>query len=334
MRVAAIDCGTNSLRLLVAETTDPGLGGHHPVGPGSGVGVGLVDVVRRTEVVRLGAGVDATGAISPEAISRALALTGEYARICAELGVERVRFVATSASRDARNGNDFVAGVRAACAPYEPWGPDLTPEVLGGELEAALSYRGATAAVAGAGHPGDYLVVDLGGGSTEFARGAMGLDRAASLDVGSVRLTERHLRTDPPTPAEADAVRAELATALDEAEERVGFAQVGTLVGLAGSVTTITAHALALPTYEHSRVHLATLGVAQILAACADLAAMPRAARAALAYLHPGRVDVIVAGALAWAAIVERVRDRAGVQEVVASVHDILDGIVLELASE
>ncbi len=317
MRVAAIDCGTNSLRLLVAETDNGG----------------LRDVVRRTEVVRLGEGVDATGAIGPAAMTRALDLTREYAGICAELGVARARFVATSASRDARNAAHFVAGVRAAFAPHD-WGRDLAPEVIGGRQEAALSYRGATAAVAGAGHPGDYLVVDHGGGSTEFARGAMGLDRAVSLDLGCVRLTERHRPADPPTAADVAALRAEADAAVDAAERAIGLGEVATLVGLAGTVTTVTAHALRLTAYEHHRVHLAALTVPETLAACAELVAMSREQRAALPSMHPGRVDVIGAGALVWAAIIERVHEQSGGAAVVTSVHDILDGIALGLASD
>lgn len=320
MRVAAIDCGTNSLRLLVAEAG------------GQGPGEGPTDVLRRTEVVRLGEGVDASGAISAEAMGRALAVTADYALACEELGVERMRFVATSASRDARNAADFVAGVRGCLAGY-PWGRHVEPEVIGGDAEAALSFAGATAAVAAAGHPGDYLVVDLGGGSTEFARGAADLQRAASLDIGCVRLTERFLRADPPAPGQVAALRAEIAAALEEVEARVGWGSLGTLVGLAGTVTTITAHALGLPTYADARVHLATLTCEDTLAACEDLVAMPRAARAALPVMHPGRVDVIVAGALVWGAVVARARAAAGIERVVTSVHDILDGIAAELAA-
>lgn len=327
-RVAAIDCGTNSLRLLIAEAPVGGTrrdgarrdGARREGGP-------LRDVVRRSEIVRLGQGVDVTGRIAPEALERALAVSAEYARVCRESDVEAIRYVATSASRDARNAGEFVDGVRAC---FEGWG--VAPEVISGREEAALSFRGATAAVAAAGFGGEYLVVDLGGGSTEFVRGARTMRQAISVDVGCVRMTERHLRADPPTPAEAMALRAATHVALDRVEAAVGLSGVRTLVGLAGTVTTLTAHALALDSYADARVHLAQLTCAQTLDACASLAAMSRHELASLPYVHPGRVDVMAAGALIWATIVERVRLAAGEVPVVTSVHDLLDGIAQGLA--
>ncbi len=313
-RVAAIDCGTNSIRLLVAD-----------VDTSAGT---LVDLVRTMEVVRLGQGVDRTGRIAPEALARTLDATRRYADRCAELGVERIRFVATSASRDAENRADFVEGVRALLG--------VEPEVVGGTEEAALSFRGATGVVA-ARHPGPFLVVDLGGGSTEVVLGTTSPDAAFSMDVGCVRMTERHLRSDPPTPDERAAAHADVRAALDQAGAAVPFGDAVTLVGLAGSVTTVTAHALGLEKYDPARIDGAVLGVDETLAACDDLLARSRAERAALGFMHPGRVDVIGAGALVWHDVVERVRDEvraAGgeLSHVVTSEHDILDGIAWSAA--
>jgi len=312
-RVGAVDCGTNSIRLLVAD-----------VEPRA---AGLTDVLRRMEIVRLGHGVDRTGAIEPAAMERTLTRCREYAGQCRELGAERVRFVATSASRDASNAADFVAGVREAFAEY-----DVAPEVVTGEEEASLSFRGATGDLRAHGIPGPYLVVDLGGGSTEFVRGTLDVDQARSVDIGCVRMTERHLRSDPPTPAEVAAATADIDAAIDEAATTVDLRGVSALVGLAGSVTTITAQALRLPAYDPERIHLAALPVEQVVAACTELLTMRRADRAALGFMHPGRVDVIGAGALVWRRIVERVHRETGIGQVLTSEHDILDGIALSLA--
>ncbi|MBB2985681.1 Ppx/GppA phosphatase family protein [Terracoccus luteus] len=313
VRVGAVDCGTNSIRLLVADI-DRGTRA-------------VTDVLRRMEIVRLGHGVDRTGVIAPESMQRTLRVAAEYAASCRELGAERVRFVATSASRDARNAGEFVEGVRRAFA--EHWGADVTPEVVSGDEEASLSFTGATGDLVSGGVPGPYLVVDLGGGSTEFVRGTDAVEAARSVDVGCVRMTERHLVSDPPTPDEIAAATRDVDAAIDAAAAEVGFDGIRALVGLAGSVTTITAHRLRLPTYEPERIHLARGGVDETLAACADLLAMTRERRAALPYMHPGRVDVIGAGALVWSRIVTRLRDRAGIGEVITSEHDILDGIAL-----
>lgn len=310
-RVAAFDCGTNSLRLLIADVTSDG----------------LHEISRQMEIVRLGQGVDATGVISAEAMARALAVTADYARECTAAGVEAVRFVATSASRDARNAEEFVAGVTRVLG--------VAPEVVSGAEEAELSFRGATA---GIGRRGELCVVDLGGGSTEIVTGTLtaggelvGELRAHSMDVGCVRLTERHLGSDPATPAEVAASLADVDAHLDAAERDVPLDSVGTLVGLAGSVTTITAHALRLPAYDSERIHGTVLGVPETLAACAELLAMTRVERAALGFMHEGRVDVIGAGALVWGRVVERVVARCGLDSVVTSEHDILDGIALRL---
>ncbi|MDM8083212.1 Ppx/GppA phosphatase family protein [Cellulomonas cellasea] len=313
-RVAAIDCGTNSIRLLVAD-----------VDPVAGT---LVDLDRRMEVVRLGQGVDRTGRIAPEALERTLDAAARYSKVCGDLGVERIRFVATSASRDAENRADFVDGVRAALG--------VEPEVIGGQEEATLSFRGATGVLA-ARRPGPFLVVDLGGGSTEVVIGTTAPDAAFSMDVGCVRLTERHLLTDPPTASQMAAAHADVAAALDEAALTVPFGDTVTLVGLAGSVTTVTAHALGLAAYDPQRIDGAALPVDTVLAACDDLLARDRESRAALGFMHPGRVDVIAAGALVWHDVVARVRDAVRAQgrelaEVVTSEHDILDGIAWSIA--
>ena len=313
-RVAAVDCGTNSIRLLVAD-----------VDPGSSA---LADVARRMEVVRLGLGVDRTGRIDPVAMQRTLATAREYAGQCRELGAQKVRFVATSASRDASNAEEFVSGVRDAFSHY-----GIAPEVISGDEEAALSFRGATGDLRAHGIPGPYLVVDLGGGSTEFVRGEAVVEAARSVDIGCVRMTERHLRSDPPTANEIAAAVRDIDHAIDQAEERVHFTGTESLVGLAGSVTTITAHALRLTQYDAARIHLTELTPDVVMAACQDLLGMTREQRAELGFMHPGRVDVIGAGALVWHEVVRRLA-ALGVKRVVTSEHDILDGIALSVAQQ
>jgi exopolyphosphatase/guanosine-5'-triphosphate,3'-diphosphate pyrophosphatase len=312
-RVAAIDCGTNSIRLLVADVDAAG---------------NLTELDRRMEVVRLGQGVDRTGELAPEALERTLAATRQYAAAIEAAGAQRVRFVATSATRDARNRDEFFDGVRAAL------GVDV--EVITGAEEAQLSFRGATGAVAEA-HAGPFLVVDLGGGSTELVLGTGSVDASVSMDVGSVRMTERHLHSDPPSAAEIAAARADVRTHLDDAARAVPLAKTATLVGLAGSITTVTAHALGLSEYRRERVNQAELPVQAVLDSCAALVEAPRAERAAMGFLHPGRVDVIAAGALVWSEVITRVvADVAAaggsLTSVVTSEHDILDGIALSMA--
>ena len=311
-RVGAIDCGTNSIRLLIAD-----------VDPGSGR---LTDLVRRMEIVRLGHGVDKTGVIAPEAMSRTVAQSREYASQCSDLGVERVRFVATSASRDARNAQEFVVGVREAFSAF-----GVTPEVVTGREEASLSFQGATGDLRANRIPGPYLMVDLGGGSTEFVRGTDHVQQARSVDVGCVRMTERHLRSDPPTSRQIAEAVVDIEAAIDQAAQVVGFQGISTLVGLAGSITTITAHALGLTKYEPDKIHLCQLPATQIIGACSSLLSMTRAQRAALPFMHPGRVDVIGAGALVWSTIVQRLQRDTGITTVVTSEHDILDGIALSI---
>jgi exopolyphosphatase/guanosine-5'-triphosphate,3'-diphosphate pyrophosphatase len=300
MRVAAIDCGTNSIRLLVADLPVDG-------GP-------LTDVTRRMEIVRLGQGVDRTGVLAPEAIERTRAALAGYADQIAGLGAERVRMVATSASRDARNADEFRAMVLATLG--------RPPEVVSGDEEARLSFTGAVRGLP----PDRYLVVDIGGGSTEFVVGSAGVEAARSVDVGCVRITERHLAGDPPSAAEVAAATADIEAAVG------GAAFLGRpvlpVVGLAGSVTTVAAIALDLPGYQPERIHHARISRDQVAEVTARLLGMTRAQRLALPVMHPGRADVIGAGAL----ILRIVLDRAGADSVIASEHDILDGIAWSLA--
>ncbi|MFB6631368.1 exopolyphosphatase [Streptomyces sp. NPDC090082] len=302
-RVAGIDCGTNSIRLLVADL-------HPETGE-------LVELDRRMTIVRLGQGVDQTGRLAPEALERTFAACRAYARVIEELGAERLRFVATSASRDAENRQDFVDGV------VEILG--VEPEVITGDQEAAFSFTGATGEL----HGDDRrLVVDIGGGSTEFVVGNRHVEAARSVDIGCVRLTERHVRHDPPTAEEVAAIRADVRAALDLAAATVPIDTADTLVGLAGSVTTVAAIALGLPEYDSEKVHHSRISAAQVAEVTERLLASTHDERAAIPVIHPGRVDVIIAGALVLREIVERV----GAREVVVSEHDILDGIALSVA--
>jgi exopolyphosphatase/guanosine-5'-triphosphate,3'-diphosphate pyrophosphatase len=311
VRAAAIDCGTNSIRLLIAD-----------VDPAGGT---LRDVRREMEIVRLGQGVDRRGWFTVEALKRTLAATARYGELCREAGVERLRFVATSATRDAANRNVFLDGVRAELG--------VEAEVVDGLEEAHLSFAGARSGLP-AGLPGPYLCVDLGGGSTELVLGHNKAESAFSMDVGCVRLTERHLRSDPPTQGEVQAAAADIDAVLEAAGRVVPLGRTGTLVGLAGSITTVTACALGLERYDAARIDGARIGVDQMLAACRELWEASRAVRARLGFMHPGRVDVIGAGALVWSRVLTRVRAEVAagggaLREVVTSEHDILDGIVL-----
>lgn len=313
-RVAAIDCGTNSIRLLIADVDTSG----H-----------VRDVVRRMEVVRLGQGVDRTGRLDPVALARTLDMAREYAALGREHGVERTRFVATSATRDAENRQDFVDGVQAALG--------VAPEIVSGAEEAALSFTGAASAVDRDRHAGPFLVVDIGGGSSEIVLGDDAPTAAFSMDIGCVRLTERHLHDDPPTPDQEAAARAGVRAMLDRAAAVVPLHRARTLVGLAGSVTTVTAHALGLERYDPTAIDGSALPVETVLASCDALLHAPHAERAAMGFMHPGRVDVIGAGALVWSEVITRVRaeaEAAGgtLETVVTSEHDILDGIALSLA--
>jgi len=301
-RVAAIDCGTNAIRLLVADVVD-----------GS-----LTDLDRRMETVRLGEGVDATGRLADAALARTFAACERYAAIVRDLGAERIRFVATSASRDAENRDVFVAGVLERIG--------VEPEVISGDEEAALSFAGATRGLVGGEPP--YLVVDIGGGSTEFVLGTSEPVAARSVDVGCVRMTERHVRHDPPSREEVDAIVADVDAAISRAAEAVPLAKARTLVGLAGSVTTAAALALALPEYDSAVIHGSRIPASEIARVSDELLGLDHDARAALGPMHPGRVDVINAGVL----VLRRILDRTGLPDVLVSEHDILDGIAWALA--
>lgn len=315
MRVAAIDCGTNSIRLLIADIRSR---------PGGGTR--LHDVVRLMRVVRLGQGVDATGVLDDQALKRTFDAVDEYAALISENSVEQVRFVATSATRDARNRQDFVTGI------IERLG--VKPEVISGGEEAALSFAGA-ASVLGREHPAPILVVDLGGGSTEFVLGdRSGVSSSCSADIGCVRLTERHLHDNPPTEQQLSAATADVDAAIDHVLGTVPLGEAACLVGVAGSITTVTAHALRLDSYQPEAIHGAELSLDDAAGAATELLGMSTSERAALPFMHPGRVDVIGAGALIWWRILERVGELSAgrVRTAITSEHDILDGIALGIA--
>jgi len=300
-RVAAVDCGTNSIRLLVTDL----------------VGGEQRDLHREMRVVRLGEGVDRTGSLAPQAIERTRAALTDYAAICRDLVVERTRMVATSASRDADNFQGFRSMVVAVLA--------ADPEVISGAEEAELSFAGATRGLDPA--DGPFLVMDIGGGSTELVLGTTGVTASRSVDVGCVRLTERHLRGDPPTESEVAAATADIDVAVELAGATVPTEQARTAVGLAGSVTTVAALAFGLSSYDRTRIHLSRLARADVEKVTAQLLQMTRAERAALPVMHPGRVDVIGAGALILRTLVERL----DLSEVLVSEADILDGIAWSL---
>ncbi|MEU9208934.1 Ppx/GppA phosphatase family protein [Streptomyces sp. NPDC048415] len=311
-RVAAIDCGTNSIRLLVADA-DPATGE-------------LVELDRRMTIVRLGQGVDRTGRLAPDALERTFAACREYAAVIKEHGAQKLRFVATSASRDAENREDFVRGVQDILG--------VEPEVITGDQEAEFSFIGATKELTGRDDLAKpYLVVDIGGGSTELVVGEEHVRAARSVDIGCVRMTERHLVqegvvSDPPTPGQIDAIRADIEAALDLAEQTVPLREARTLVGLAGSVTTVSAIAQNLPEYDSAAIHHSRVSYDKVREITEWLLASTHAERAAIPSMHPGRVDVIAAGALVLLSIMERI----GADEVVVSEHDILDGIAWSVA--
>lgn len=330
-RVAAIDCGTNTIRLLIAEADRDDSGRPR-----------LEVLRRRNEIVRLGQGVDRTGLLDPEALERTLAAVASYAADCTELGVapggDVRRFVATSATRDARNREDFVAGVRRLLG--------IEPEVVSGQEEARLSFTGSLlGAGADEGTPGageralaPRLVVDLGGGSTELVLGVDEPSAAISLDTGSVRITERFLAGGV-TPEVEAAARAEVRGLLDEAERVVDLSAPGRLVGLAGTITTVTAHALDLQAFDPQALNGAELSPQAVLASCEAIIHSTPEQRASWGYLAPGRRDVIAAGALVWSEVVTRVVERTAaagrpLKRVTTSLYDILDGIALSLVPE
>jgi exopolyphosphatase/guanosine-5'-triphosphate,3'-diphosphate pyrophosphatase len=309
--VAAIDCGTNSIRLLIADRVD-----HR-----------LRDVHREMRIVRLGEGVDATGRFAAEALARTEAALVDYAVLLREHGVRKLRMVATSATRDAENRDEFFAMTAGVLGEVVP---GAIAEVITGSQEAELSFNGAIGELDTAAAP--FVVVDLGGGSTEVVLGdARGVQASYSADIGCVRMTERCLHSDPPTAAEVAEARDVVRDRLSEALRVVPVEQAKTWVGVAGTFTTIAALARGMDTYDPEAIHLSRIGFDAMLAVCDQLIGMTRAQRAALGPMHAGRVDVIGGGAIVVQELAAAMSERAGIDELVVSEHDILDGIALSI---
>ncbi|HEY5856984.1 MAG TPA: Ppx/GppA phosphatase family protein [Aldersonia sp.] len=311
-RVAGVDCGTNSIRLLIADVDSDGR---------------LHDVAREMRIVRLGQGVDATGALVPEAIERTRVALEEYVGMMRETGVEAVRMVATSATRDAANREDFFAMTRAELGVVAE---GAEAEVISGDEEARLSFAGAVGELdPGA---GPFVVVDLGGGSTEVVLGdSGGVIAAYSANIGCVRITERCLPSDPPEADEVSAAREFASERLAEAFAAVPVERARTWVGVAGTMTTIAAVGKGLPSYDPEQVHLSRLSLDGVYSVCGRLIAMNHEQRAALGPMHPGRVDVIGGGAVICTVLAEELSRRAGISELIVSEHDILDGIAMSV---
>ncbi|MFD4368315.1 exopolyphosphatase [Rhodococcus sp. NPDC058521] len=311
-RVAAVDCGTNSIRLLIADVDEQR---------------NLTDVRREMRVVRLGQGVDATGAFAPEAIERTRVALSEYADMIRDSGATAIRMVATSATRDAANREDFFAMTREVLGAVVS---GAEAEVITGDEEAHLSFAGAVGELSAA--EGPYIVVDLGGGSTEVVLGdANGVEGARSADIGCVRLTERCLHDDPPTAEQVEAARAFASAQLATTFAKVDIDKARTWVGVAGTMTTLAAIAKNLPEYDADQVHLSRIPLEGVHEVCSRLLAMTHEDRAALGPMHPGRVDVIGGGAIVTEVLAETFAARAGITELVVSEHDILDGIALSI---
>jgi exopolyphosphatase/guanosine-5'-triphosphate,3'-diphosphate pyrophosphatase len=305
-RVAAFDCGTNSLRLLVADL-DLAAGTSR-------------DVVREMRIVRLGQGVDRTGRIAAASLQRVFTAVEEYMEKVRDLDVDHLRFCATSAARDAENAEDFLAGIRDRVG--------VQPEVLVGDEEARTSFAGAVRDLPPLPEP--LMVVDIGGGSTELILGTCdgGVEAAHSLDIGSVRLNERHLHTDPPTKDEIRAAIEDIDATLDTSE--VDLARAEAVIGVAGTVTTIAAGVLGLTSYQPDLIHRSVLRPDAVQGQVVQLLSMMVEQRKALPYMHPGRADVIGAGGL----ILDRVLRRTTVGSMLVSEHDILDGIAWSMVGE
>ena len=320
-RVAAIDCGTNSIRLLIADRDrSPG-------------GVPLVDLHREMRIVRLGEGVDATGEFSAAALERTRTALADYATLIAGYQARKVRMVATSATRDAANRDDFFAMTATILGSVVP---GAVAEVISGTEEAELSFNGAVGELNSDAAP--FVVVDLGGGSTEVVLGngsdsalGSGVQASYSADIGCVRMTERCLHSDPPTADEVAQARAVVREKLAEALSVVPVEQAKTWVGLAGTFTTIAALAHGLTTYDSEVIHLSRVRFTDLLRVCEELIGMTRAQRAALGPMHEGRVDVIGGGAIVVEELAAVLRARAGIDELIVSEHDILDGIALSI---
>lgn len=314
LRVAAIDCGTNSIRLLVADVAR------------SGNRTRLVDVHREMRVVRLGEGVDATGRLSTHALDRTWRALADYTATLRGLGAVDVRMVATSATRDAENRQQFVDLVRGTLGQE--------PEVITGQEEAELSFTGAVGELDP--ETGPFLVVDIGGGSTEFVTGTMVdgrtvLTGAVSMDIGCVRITERILTGDPPDAAQRDRATRWARAMVSEALSHLPVGEVRRLVPVSGTATTVAAAALGLFRYDPDRIHLSRIPAPSVHAVATMMFSATRAHRAMLGYMHPGRVDVIGGGALILSTVVSLVAERAPIDAVTVSEHDILDGIALSM---
>lgn len=302
MRVAAIDCGTNSIRLLIADIE----------------GDNFREVIRTMEIVRLGQGVDETGQFHPDAIARTLAAVDKFAAEIAKRGVQKIRFCATSATRDATNRHLFVDGVRERLG--------IEPEVISGEEEASLSFTGAIQDFSPS--DGPFLVVDIGGGSTEFVFGTTHVEFAKSVNIGCVRMTERHFTNDPIQTNDIEKARSDIQAAIAIAAALVPITQAKTLIAVAGTATTVAAAALNLPEYDRYAIHLARITAAQAHEASEMFLTQNREQRLSLGYMHPGRVDVIPAGSL----VLSEIMKATGASEFVASESDILDGIARSIA--
>jgi exopolyphosphatase/guanosine-5'-triphosphate,3'-diphosphate pyrophosphatase len=300
-RVAAIDCGTNSIRLLIADISN---------------GI-FKEVVRSMEVVRLGQGVDKNKSFHPDAIKRTLDAVEMFSEVIASKGVERIRFCATSATRDATNRSLFTDGVRGILG--------VEVEVIPGEEEAMLSFNGATKEFTQSDAP--YLVVDIGGGSTEFVFGSNKVENAKSVDIGCVRISERHFTSEPTTMDQVASATIDIDTAIAQAASVVPISNAKTLVAVAGTATTVAAAALELKDYDRHLIHLARISADKVHKVSAMFQSMNKDEIANLGYMHPGRVDVITAGSL----VLSRVMAATGASEFVASESDILDGMAWSL---
>lgn len=301
-RVAAIDCGTNSIRLLIADIT----------------GGNFKEVLRTMEIVRLGQGVDQNKSFHPDAIARTLSAVEKFAQLIASKGVEKIRFCATSATRDASNRDLFTNGVKKILG--------VEVEVIPGEQEATLSFIGATKELSQS--DGPFLVVDIGGGSTEFVFGSEKVEFAKSVNIGCVRMSERHLNLQPPTMAQIAEAITDIDLAITQAAKVVPISQAKSLVAVAGTATTVAAAALKLAEYDRYLIHLSRISAPSVHQVAAMFQSMNKDQIAALGYMHPGRVDVITAGAL----VLSRIMAATGASEFIASESDILDGIAWSLS--
>jgi len=301
MRVAAIDCGTNSIRLLIADID----------------GGNFREIHREMEIVRLGQGVDKTGQFHPDAIVRTLSAVDKFAIEIAKRGVEKIRFCATSATRDATNRDLFIDGVKARLG--------IAPEVIPGEVEAALSFQGATRDFPAT--DGPFIVIDIGGGSTEFVFGTTDVEFAKSMNIGCVRMSERHFTGGDADPGQIAAAIEDIDEAIAQAAKIVPITQSKTLIAVAGTATTVAAAALELDSYDRYAIHLSRISAEKVHATSKSFLSMKREDREALGYMHPGRVDVIGAGSL----VLSRIMLATGAAEFVASESDILDGMAWSL---